>query len=127
MKPVLLFRKELASKYELRHAERYFPIKESRMKCRDSLVIGRYSVLPYYNELERDLGIIGSRLANSFDEHRWITSYHDTQTDRLLMEVGADVLHGRILSVETDGGCTNNHYVYHASKGPPNAARPLLS
>lgn len=75
MKPVLLFRKELASKYELRHAEKYFPIEESRMNCRDCLVIGRYSVLPYYNELERDLKIIGSRLINTFDEHRWITSF----------------------------------------------------
>lgn len=31
MDPVLLVRKELASKYELRHVEEYFPVQESRM------------------------------------------------------------------------------------------------
>jgi hypothetical protein len=75
MKPVLLVRAELASKYELRIAEKYFPIEESRMNCGDSLVVGRYSVLPFYDELDRDLRIAGSRLVNSVDEHRWITSF----------------------------------------------------
>jgi hypothetical protein len=75
MNPVLLFRKELATRYELRFAEKYLPIEESRMNCRDRLVIGRYSVLPFYNELDRDLRLIGSRLINSLDEHRWITSF----------------------------------------------------
>jgi hypothetical protein len=37
-------------------------IEESRMRCSRSLVVGRYSVLPFYNELERDLQINGSRL-----------------------------------------------------------------
>jgi len=71
----LLFRKEIATRYELEFAAKYFPIEESRMNCRDRLVIGRYSVLPFYNELERDLRLIGSRLINSLDEHRWITTF----------------------------------------------------
>ena len=75
MKPVLLVRRSLASKYELRFAEKYFPIVESRVECRDCLVIGRYSVLPFYDELDRDLRLVDSRLVNSLDEHRWIVSF----------------------------------------------------
>ena len=43
MEPVLLFRNELASKYELQHAAKYFSIEESRVRCANRLVIGRYS------------------------------------------------------------------------------------
>lgn len=75
MNPLMLFRKEYASKYELRHAAKHFRIEESRMRCSRSLVVGRYSVLPFYNELERDLRINGSRLVNTSDEHKWITSF----------------------------------------------------
>ncbi|MBI1247287.1 DUF4343 domain-containing protein [bacterium] len=75
MQPVLLFRKEFATKYELRHAEKYFPIHESRVLCRDSIVIGRYSVLPFYEELEHDLHLLGSRLINSLEEHNWISTF----------------------------------------------------
>jgi hypothetical protein len=75
IQPLLLVRKELATRYELGFAEKYFPVEESRMNCRNRLVIGRYSVLPYYDELDRDLRLIGSRLINSWDEHRWITTF----------------------------------------------------
>lgn len=37
-----------------------------------SLVIGRYSVLPYYKELEQDLASIGARLINTHKQHRFI-------------------------------------------------------
>ena len=75
MNPVLLIRKEFASKYELQHAEKYFTVEESRTMCADSLVIGRYSVVPFYDELERDLACIGSRLINSFEQHQWIATF----------------------------------------------------
>ena len=72
---VLLVRRELMSKYELRHAEKYFAVEESRVQCRDCLVIGLYSVLPFYDELQRDLQLLGSRLINCLEEHCWITSF----------------------------------------------------
>ena len=75
MKPVLLVRKEFASKYELRHAEKYFEIKESRVACQESLVIGRYSILPFYEELQHDLSLLGSRPINSVAEHNWISTF----------------------------------------------------
>jgi hypothetical protein len=75
MTTALLFRRSLASKYELRHAEKHFRIDDSRVTCRNCLVIGRYSVEPFYDELERDLRILGSRLVNSPEEHKWIAAF----------------------------------------------------
>lgn len=75
MKPVLLVRSRHMSKYERTFAERYFDVTESRMECGNRLVIGRYAVTPCYEELERDLRIIGARLINSFEQHRWIASF----------------------------------------------------
>ncbi len=37
-------------------------------------VIGRYSVLPYYRELEADLANLGWRLANTHAQHEWIAN-----------------------------------------------------
>lgn len=57
-----------------------FKTHSSRILCSNSLVIGRYSTLPNYKELENDLAIIGSRLINSYEQHRYISSfeyYHD--------------------------------------------------
>ena len=51
--------------------------------------------------------------------------HDDTQTDSLLVEVDADVLHGPILSVET-GVIAKPPPVYHALKDAKDAARPPL-
>ena len=75
MEPVLLIRRELMSNYEHQFASKHFVVHESRVLCRDSLVIGRYSILPLYAELERDLALLGSRLVNSFEQHRWTASF----------------------------------------------------
>jgi len=75
MEPILLIRRELMSNYEHQFAAKHFRIEESRVLCRDSLVIGRYSVLPHYAELERDLNLLGSRLINTYEQHRWIVSF----------------------------------------------------
>src|SRR5262245_8782886 len=80
MDSVLLIRRELMSNYEYQFASRHFPVVESRVLCRERLVIGRYSVLPLYAELERDVKLLGSRLVNSFEQHRWVAAfeyYHD--------------------------------------------------
>jgi hypothetical protein len=73
--PVLLVRRELMSNYEYQFATKHFVVHESRVLCRNNFVIGRYSVLPLYAELERDLALLGSRLINSYEQHRWIASF----------------------------------------------------
>ena len=73
MQPVILFRPSLAEKGEISAAEPYFYIHTSRATIPNgSLVIGRYSVLPYYNELATDLEYIDSQLVNSPHQHHFI-------------------------------------------------------
>lgn len=73
MKPVILMRASLAEYDELRIAEKYFPVYRTRAEIpRGSLVIGRYSVLPYHKELEEDVKILGSRLINTTRQHSYV-------------------------------------------------------
>lgn len=75
MKPLLLVRNQYMSKYEHQFASKHFQVEESRMACKNNLVVGRYSVLPFYEELDRDLRMVGSKLINDYDEHRWIATF----------------------------------------------------
>jgi len=71
--PSILFREDADNRDEYLIAQKYQKLTVSRSNVPpDSLVIGRYSVLPYYKELDRDLGMNGSRLINSYSEHCWI-------------------------------------------------------
>jgi hypothetical protein len=72
-KPAILFRKDLQTEEEMRVAGKYFPIYEFRNSIpKNSFVIGRYSVLPYYRELSSDLFYSDSQLINSYFEHSYI-------------------------------------------------------
>jgi hypothetical protein len=71
--PVVLFRDNLAEQSEREACARHLPTFRSRVELPDrSLVVGRYSVLPYYRELEYDLMAKGCRLLNSHREHLYI-------------------------------------------------------
>lgn len=50
----------------------------------NSLVIGRYSVLPHYEELEYDLKTFNSTLINSSKQHRWIANFAYYQEFQLI-------------------------------------------
>lgn len=82
-KPVILFRKDYSTEQEYSIARRYVSVLEQRTACKDALVIGRYSVLPYYQELERDLALNNCHLINSFRQHSWIADfeYYDVLKD----------------------------------------------
>ena len=75
LKPVILFRhlpnedhKELTA---IERSDIY--LIESRMDVRpDMLVIGRYSVLPFYGEQERDIKQAGAQLINNHYQHNYI-------------------------------------------------------
>jgi len=73
--PIILFRKDRLTKEELSIASGYFSVTESRINVQDKLVIGRYSVLPYYHELERDLSLQKSILINSYQQHLYIADF----------------------------------------------------
>ncbi len=74
--PIVLFRSEVAFQHELRVAKEHFEVIEQRCACpAGRFVVGRYSVLPFYRELELDLEIMGSRLVNTWGQHRWISEF----------------------------------------------------
>lgn len=76
MKPTILFRQSSDSQHEFEIAQKYFNVVKQRMACpHDSLIIGRYSVLPHYNELINDLKYLHCNLINSYDEHKWIANF----------------------------------------------------
>jgi len=76
MNPVILFRKDYTTEEEFEIAKKYFDVVEFRSDVpADSLVIGRYSTLPYYKELDHDLKINGSKLINSIDQYNWVANF----------------------------------------------------
>lgn len=73
VKPVILMRACIAEQEEKDIAEKYFQVCLTRGELpSNSFVIGRYSVLPYYKELEKDLQYKSSSLVNSYRDHAWI-------------------------------------------------------
>jgi hypothetical protein len=78
MTPIILFRKSLAEEGEFDVCREYFPnTVEIRSKVPPhSYVIPRYSCLPYYQELEKDLfNNNKSILINSYKQHKWIANF----------------------------------------------------
>ena len=47
-----------------------------------SVVVGRYSVLPFYKELEEELNEKNSYLVNSYEEHSYIANMDLPSIDR---------------------------------------------
>jgi len=76
MTPIILFRKDFDSEEEFEIAKQYFDVVEYRSEIpKDSLVIPRFSALPYYNELEVDVKNLGSKLINTHRQHLWIANF----------------------------------------------------
>lgn len=73
MKNISLLYRGNSDDEELNAAATYFKVYTNRAEIPSkSLVIGRYSVLPYYNELEDELKHKQSSLINSLSQHRYI-------------------------------------------------------
>lgn len=72
--PVVFFRDFGLERVEERKiCEKYFVTTSSRMHVSGGdIIVGRYSVLPFYIELEKDLKINGAKLINTFQQHRYI-------------------------------------------------------
>jgi hypothetical protein len=74
MKPVILFRPSLENEDELRIVREsgLDVVTQRSLVPANSIVIGRYSVLPFYKELEYDLFVNGSYLINDLKQHSFI-------------------------------------------------------
>lgn len=76
MPPTILFRRGFEEEGELEIAKKYFNVVEHRAACpHKTLIIPRYSALPYYRELEKDILWNGGHLLNSYAQHRWIANF----------------------------------------------------
>lgn len=78
----ILFRGTLAEQGELETAKKYFEVIESRslIKPGDNIIC-RYSALPYYEELERDVVISGGKLINSYRQHHYVAGFWNWYQD----------------------------------------------
>jgi hypothetical protein len=72
--PVILIREADAQEGEIEEAERAgFFVTSTRMHIRPgNLVVGRYSVLPFYEEQYRDVLLAGATMINSNQQHRYV-------------------------------------------------------
>lgn len=74
-KPIILFRSTRDTEAELEIAKQYFEVTDSRVGLYDRLVVGRYSVLPFFRELEKDLLKQNSILINPHYSHSYIANF----------------------------------------------------
>lgn len=76
VRPVILFRNTLETEEEFQIASRYFDVYRTRNQIpENSLVIGRYSVLPFYGELVLDLDYKSNKLINTHLQHSWVANF----------------------------------------------------
>ena len=76
MKPIILFRTDSENKDEFFVAQKYFEVTKNRNAIPpDRLVIGRYSTLPYFRELEEDVNLAGSKLIDTYSEFNYVASF----------------------------------------------------
>ena len=69
----ILFRNSLAEENERLIAEKYFNVIDLRTEVKpNETIICRYSALPYYDELEKDVLLQGSKLINSHKQHLYV-------------------------------------------------------
>jgi hypothetical protein len=79
----ILFRRDQDTEEEYEVAERIWGSLLTRFRSEipeDATVIGRYSCLPFYKDLEEELESKGSRLVNTHKQHKYIADmewYHD--------------------------------------------------
>ena len=82
MNTKILFRKTLAEEGEFEIAKQYFDVIEARADIKEGdFIIGRYSVLPYFHELEKDINKLGGRLANNILDHQYVADLQNWYYD----------------------------------------------
>lgn len=58
---------------EIASSAEFFPTFRERTRIqKDDLVIGRYSVLPFFADLQADVDYVGATLINNLRQHRYV-------------------------------------------------------
>lgn len=76
MMPCILLRRGVSDAAEEQAAQRHFTVYTLRTQVpAGSLVVGRYACLPFYDELEQDLALLGSSMVNTFAQYRYVADF----------------------------------------------------
>jgi len=82
MEPYIFIRESLADEEEIKAAGFYFRVVTRRTAIpRNSLVIPRYSALPFNKELEDDVENLGSKLINTHRQHMYVADLQNWYYD----------------------------------------------
>jgi hypothetical protein len=82
LKPIILYRPSELESFEIEAIKASFPAYTSRSRIPpNSLVIGRYSVLPFYQEVFTDITFNNSKLINSVSEHNYVADLGNYYSD----------------------------------------------
>jgi hypothetical protein len=71
----VLFRPDSSNYDEYKICKNIISTETQRSKLNNKFVVGRFSVLPFYKELEEDLKVNGCTLVNSYKEHKYIADF----------------------------------------------------
>lgn len=78
-------RSSLSEENELFVSKQYFNVIEQRSLIstlpKDTIIIPRYSCLPYFKELEEDVNFFGCKLINSFRQHLYVADMKNYYED----------------------------------------------
>lgn len=79
---IILYRGLDFEKEELSEASQFFECTNRRPTIQDGdLVIGRYSLLPFYLEQAKDIEYVGAKLINNYQQHRYIADLQNYVMD----------------------------------------------
>lgn len=82
MNPIIIYRDDVDWRQEEGFAKKYFQCYSSRLKAsKNDLVIARFSALPFYKEQEMDYQMLGAKMINSYNEHKYIADLGEWYED----------------------------------------------
>ena len=79
---IILYRGQDFEKEELDSAHQFFECTDRRPEIQDGdLVIGRYSLWPFYMDQAKDIEYVGAKLINNYQQHRYIADLQNYVVD----------------------------------------------
>lgn len=82
MRPVVLFRPVDMDDQERSASALHFPtFRERTALQKDDFVVGRYSVLPYFEAIQADVDYVGAKLINNIKQHRYVADLRNWVED----------------------------------------------
>lgn len=82
MRNIILYRGQDFEREELDSAHQFFECTDRRPEIQDGdLVIGRYSLYPFYVDQAKDIEYVGAKLINNYQQHRYIADLQNYVMD----------------------------------------------